>query len=302
MESEAAADTIEGVAWVSCCKWPKYSWSSLHNTCGHLRETRRRRTSWHKSARIRRAVFPLRRPCSHLFQLHPHSHLPIQQNGATGGLTKQFQRRLALIAVDEENIYPIFMEFLFMHQKPRHRFIIFPILNLSLESRRTDNIDWQPGDLGFGAFTLPGCLPRFKLCCGVDAVPAVDIMKQLPDPETILSNSDVMTAFHGLYFQAENQAKAAYDGDYPLAKDGIWWILLVGPYWTPTKFGPFSEAELGVRARKPSNSADSGERTGRVDAMNSHLPHLPNSTFLAPWSRIIGWKKSLLPRTRSQSP
>ncbi|KAN0141514.1 hypothetical protein V8E53_000759 [Lactarius tabidus] len=159
---------------------------------------------------------------------------------------------LALITIDEENIYPIFMEFL--------------------------STAWGP--LGFGAFTPPGCLPRLKLRCGVDAVPAVDIMKQLPDPETILSNSDVITAFQGLYFQAQNQAKAAHEGDYTMAEDGIWWILVVGPYWTPTKFGPFSEAELGVRY-KLSDSADSGERMGRVDAMNSPPPTLTELYLLS---------------------
>jgi hypothetical protein len=110
----------------------------------------------------------------------------------TGGLSKRFQRELALIAVDEPNIYSIFMEFLFMHRKPSHRFIIFPTLNLDLkyfESRRTNYKDRPPGDLGFGTFTVPGCLPIFKLRCGVDAVPAVDLMKQLPDPKTVFPGS-----------------------------------------------------------------------------------------------------------------
>jgi hypothetical protein len=65
-----------------------------------------------------------------------------------------------------------------------------------------------------------------------------------------------------------------------MAKDGIWWILLVGPYWTPTKFGPFSEAELGVR-HKLSDSADSGERMGRVDAKNSPPPTLTELYLLS---------------------
>ena len=60
-------------------------------------------------------------------------------------------------------------------------------------------------------------------------------------------------AFHSLYFQAQDQAKAAgIKGQYPLLGvqySGIW-ILLIGPYWVPVIFGPFTEDELTVRAHK----------------------------------------------------
>jgi len=67
---------------------------------------------------------------------------------------------------------------------------------------------------------------------------------------------DVESLFHILSFQAENQAKAVYKNGYPLSGNGIQWILLVGPYWIPKMFGPFSEAESTVRAHKTSGSAD----------------------------------------------
>lgn len=43
----------------------------------------------------------------------------------------------------------------------------------------------------------------------------------------ILSNYDVITVVHDLYFRAQNQATATYNNDYLLANDGIWWIRLI---------------------------------------------------------------------------
>jgi hypothetical protein len=56
--------------------------------------------------------------------------------------------------------------------------------------------------------------------------------------------------FHTLYFQAQDQAKAAIKGQYPLLGGTVQWILLIGPYWVPVIFGPFTEDELTVRAHK----------------------------------------------------
>lgn len=50
------------------------------------------------------------------------------------------------------------------------------------------------------------------------------IMEQLL---IILSNYDVITVVHDLYFHAQNQATATYNNDYLLANDGIWWIRLI---------------------------------------------------------------------------
>ena len=50
------------------------------------------------------------------------------------------------------------------------------------------------------------------------------IMEQLL---IILSNYDVITVVHDLYFRAQNQATATYNNDYLLANDGIRWIRLI---------------------------------------------------------------------------
>jgi hypothetical protein len=64
-------------------------------------------------------------------------------------------------------------------------------------------------------------------------------MKGLPPPSSIIDNAEVKAAFHTLYFQAQDQAKAAIKGQYPLLGDTVQWILVVGPYWVPVVFGPF---------------------------------------------------------------
>lgn len=157
-----------------------------------------------------------------------------------------YQKRLAQKAVlglpREDAIYAVFNYFLSAHQTSPHRFTIYPQMALQWNPMAQGDRRAEVPDFGLGNFTLPGHLPFFKLRCGVEAKRALEIMAQLPGPESIISNRDLIATFHWLYIQAQNQAKASYRNDYPLASDGIWWILLVGPYWMPSKFGPFSEA------------------------------------------------------------
>ena len=80
--------------------------------------------------------------------------------------------------------------------------------------------------------------------------------------------------FHALSFQAQDQAKAAYKNNYPLSDEGVDWILLIGPYWLPKKFGPFSEAESTVRAHKVSDSADFEETLKLLELMDGPPPIL----------------------------
>ncbi|KAN0141512.1 hypothetical protein V8E53_000757 [Lactarius tabidus] len=181
----------------------------------------------------------------------------------------------AVVGLPREDIlYAIITHFLVLHQKPSHRFTIYP--QMTLKWKPTDQSDQRAEipDIGLGTFTLPGSSPLFKLRCGVEAKRAVEIMQQLPKPESILSEYDVVSAFYKLDLQAQNQAKAAYRNNYPLANDGIWWILLVGPYWIPSKYGPFSEAELSVRAHKPSDSGDFEETMKMLDAMDQSPPEI----------------------------
>jgi hypothetical protein len=75
-------------------------------------------------------------------------------------------------------------------------------------------------------------------------------MYGLPAPALLIHQNSVAYAFHTLYFQAQDQAKAAVKGHYDLAGGTVIWLLMIGPYWTPVEFGPFEPEELSVRANK----------------------------------------------------
>lgn len=111
-------------------------------------------------------------------------------------------------------------------------------------------------DFGVGNFADAGAVPPFRLRFGVEAKRAIRLMQELPSPASIVNHSDVQVAFHHLYYQAQDQAKAAFKGGYPLVAEGVQWILLVGPYWVPVTFCPFTESQLSARAHKPSDSTD----------------------------------------------
>ena len=122
--------------------------------------------------------------------------------------------------------------------------------------------------------SLPDSSPNFKLCCGVEAKHAINIMTSLPPASSIMHIHDVKSLFQILSFQAENQAKAAYKNGYPLSGNGIQWILLVGPYWIPKIFGPFSEAQSTVHAHKTSGSANLEAMMELLNQMEGPPPQL----------------------------
>lgn len=190
----------------------------------------------------------------------------------TTSVEEKFMKNLARIAVTgrprEDIVYGVFSDFVILHKIPLTRFTIYP--QMSLKWKPGDESDWrcEVPDIGIGNFALPGALPSFKLRCGVEVKRPIHKMISLPTPHSLIRDRDVLAAFHSLYFQAEDQAKAAYKNDYPLRHDGIHWILLIGPYWTPQLFGPFSEAENPVRAHKASDSADYDELVKVLDAMH----------------------------------
>jgi hypothetical protein len=64
-------------------------------------------------------------------------------------------------------------------------------------------------DFGLGTFTLPGTVPFFKLHCGVEAKHAIETMENLLPPETMLFTYNIRSHFQNLYFQTQDQAKAA---------------------------------------------------------------------------------------------
>lgn len=98
--------------------------------------------------------------------------------------------------------------------------------------------------------------PPSKLRFGVEAKRALDAMESLPPASSLLTNKDALSVFHKLVYQAE--AKAAIKNYYPISHGAntVHWILLVGSYWVPVTFGPFTDAQMTVRPHKTSPSAD----------------------------------------------
>ena len=202
------------------------------------------------------------------------------QEPSKESLGESYKRNLAQVAVTghppEAIVYGVFTEFVMSHKIPLSRFVLSPQLSLKwkpegdedLEVLHTDQRAEIP-DFGIGHYTLPGSNPPLKLRCGVEIKRAVVEMDTLPmpPPYSLINNWNVMSAFHGLYFQALDQAKAAYKNDYPLCEDGVYWILLVGPYWTVERLGPFTEAQMTVRSKKTSDSGDYGETVRLIKEM-----------------------------------
>ena len=168
----------------------------------------------------------------------------------------------------EDVTYAVFTEFLVSHKTPDYRFIVYPQLSLKWKPEEDGDKRAEVPDVGVGNFTIPGADPPFKLRFGVEAKRALPVMESLPPPASLLKNPNVVTAFHSLSFQAKNQAKAAIKNRYPISGDTIQWILLIGPYWMPVVFGPFTEAELTVRAHKASPSADWAESAIEIRRIN----------------------------------
>ena len=197
---------------------------------------------------------------------------------------QRYQRNLAEKAVigrpTEDILYAVFNEFAILHQQ-RHRFVIYPQMNLKWKPQDTRDRRSEVPDFGLGNFTLPNSSPNFKLRCGVEAKRAINIMTSLPPASSIMHIEDVESLFHILSFQAENQAKAAYKNGYPLSDNGVQWILLVGPYWVPKMFGPFSEAESTVRAHKTSGSADFEATMELLNQMEGPPPQLDELYLLS---------------------
>jgi hypothetical protein len=157
---------------------------------------------------------------------------------------------------EEHTVYGIFIDFMIPHKTPSTRFTLSPQLSLKWWPEDEQDQRKEIPDFGIGIFTKRGEHPRFKLRCGVEIKRAIEEMTSLPSPDSLINDPGTLIVFHTLYFQAQDQAKAAYKNRCPLSEDGIDWLLVVGPYWTPVTFGPFSDAEVSVRAYKLSDSGD----------------------------------------------
>jgi hypothetical protein len=187
---------------------------------------------------------------------------------------------------DENIIYAIFVAALDLHKigSPK-RFIVLP----------QQALKWKPGvpndhrkevpDIGIGNVQLPNTTTvpptpaQVKLRSGFEAKKAVVEMTDLPPPATIIQKTAVTRAFQIAYFQAEDQAKAAIKGGFALEATNIIWVVAVGPYWTHYRFGPYTKNQLGVRAHRPSDSADWEAQVEIELAKESPPPPLP-SLFL----------------------
>ena len=173
----------------------------------------------------------------------------------------------------EDIVYAVFVEFLGRHKTPLERFVIYSQLSLKWKPDVKEDHRLEIPDLGVGNFTAVGVMPPFKLRFGVEAKRAIEEIKGLPLPSSIINNTEVRVAFHTLYFQAQDQAKAAIKGQYPLLGGTVQWILLIGPYWVPVIFGPFTEDELTVRAHK--KESPSGDWLAQV-ILNQERDGLPH--------------------------
>jgi hypothetical protein len=160
-------------------------------------------------------------------------------------------------APKEDVTYPVISEFISEHKNPPDRFVIYPQISLLWKPHILNDTRAEVPDFALGNFTHQA--PYFKLRIGAEVKRCIqDSMSDFPSPLSIERNPTVMAAFHALFFQGEDQAKAAIKGGQTFS-NSVAYLLFVGPYWTPVKYGPFAEAELGVRTHKPSGSGDFGE-------------------------------------------
>lgn len=70
-------------------------------------------------------------------------------------------------------------------------------------------------------------------------------------------------------------------------REAIPYLLFVGPYFTPVKFGPFNPQQLGVRTRKSSSSADYKETLKAKSKLTSPLTRRKFKLYLLGTNDII---------------
>ena len=120
----------------------------------------------------------------------------------------------------------------------------------------------------------------------VESKRLVGAMQNLPEPMDIQDYEDVLNAFHTLFYQGEDQAKAAIKGGHTTS-EAIPYLLFVGPYFTPVKFRPFNPQQLGVRTRKSSSSADYKETLKAKSKLTSPLTRRKFKLYLLGTNDII---------------
>src|SRR6266540_9685 len=159
----------------------------------------------------------------------------------------------------EDIMYPVITEFLGESKVPRERFLVYPQLALPWNPDHPEDRREEIPDFAVGNFDLTNA-PHFKIRAGAEVKRAIPIMLDLPEPPAIEDDESVKIAFHGLFYQAEDQAKSAMKGGSNLTVP-MPFFLFVGPYWASVRFRSFTDAQLTVRTHKPSNSGDFIEAT-----------------------------------------
>jgi len=175
----------------------------------------------------------------------------------------------------EDVTYAVITEFLLQYKRPVGRFVLYSQMSLRWKPNNPKDTREEIPDIGVGNFTLQ--VPCFKMRLGVESKRLLGVMVNLPEPTAIEGHEDVMIIFHSLFYQGEDQAKAAIKGGHTLTNT-IPYLLFVGPYFTPVKYGPFNPDQLGVRTHKPSDSADYMETTMANIRLN--LPPIRRKIYL----------------------
>jgi len=166
----------------------------------------------------------------------------------------------------EDVTYAVISEFISEHKTPPDRFVIYPQISLRWKPDDPKDVREEVPDFGLGNFTHQ--TPYFKLRIGAEAKRSLEVMASLPEPSVLETHLDVLSTFHSLFYQGEDQAKAAIKGRQTFL-DLIPFLLFVGPYWVSVRYGPFTPNELGVRTHKSSDSADFLETTRAIARFNA---------------------------------
>ena len=187
-------------------------------------------------------------------------------------------------------MYPVITEFLGELKAPRERFVIYPQLALPWKPDDAKDKRKEIPDFAIGNFDFANA-PHFKVCVGAEVKHAIPVMLDLPEPSAIENNEFVKIVFHGLFYQAEDQAKSAMKGSSNLTVP-MPFLLFVGPYWTSVQFTAFNDAQLSVRTHKPSTSGDFIEATNAQARLMSrpkrrHIYLLGTAASRAEMERVI---------------
>ncbi|ETW74866.1 hypothetical protein HETIRDRAFT_241971, partial [Heterobasidion irregulare TC 32-1] len=166
----------------------------------------------------------------------------------------------------EDITYATISEFLRLHDEPLGRFIQMPQPKLRWNHTSTCNRREEIPD--FVLFNMSLISPHIRLRAGIETKRLLPTMKNLPTSLSLEENVGVMGLLHLMYYQGEDQAKAAVRSEYVSDNVPIPWLLFIGPYWTPVLYGPFTPQELSVRVHKHHPSADFQDS---VNAMNKLL-------------------------------